>query len=58
MMREFIGKAVKPEDILQAKKDNRHVLYFLGNGVPLPQDWISAEEELRYISIFVQNRIM
>lgn len=54
MLRDFIGKAVKPEDIIQAKKDNRHVLYFSGNGVPLPQEWISVEEELRYISVFFQ----
>src|SRR5690606_17058692 len=25
-----------------------------GNGVPLPQEWVSVEEELRYISIFFQ----
>ena len=54
MLREFIGKAVKPDDIIQAKKENRHVLYFSGNGVPLPQEWVSVEEELRYISVFFQ----
>lgn len=54
MMRDFVGKAVTPEDIVQAKKENRHALYFSGNGVPLPQDWISVEDELRYIRIFFQ----
>ena len=54
MMRDFVGKAVTPEDIIQAKKENRHALYFSGNGVPLPQDWISVEDELRYIRIFFQ----
>lgn len=54
MMRDFIGKAVTPDDFIQAKKENRHVLYFSGNGVPLPQEWVSVEEELRYISIFFQ----
>ena len=54
MMRDFVGKAVTPEDITQAKKENRHALYFSGNGVPLPQDWISVEDELRYIRIFFQ----
>jgi len=54
MMRDFIGKAVTPDDFLLAKKENRHVLYFSGNGVPLPQEWVSVEEELRYISVFFQ----
>ncbi len=54
MMGDFIGKAVTPDDFLKAKKEGRHVLYFTGNGVPLPQEWVSVEEELRYISIFFQ----
>ena len=54
MMRDFIFKAVTPEDIVAAKKQNRHCLYLSGNGVPLPQDWVSVEEELRYIRIFFQ----
>ncbi len=53
-MSDFLRKAVTPDDIIQAKRENRHALYFSGNGVPLPQDWISAEDELRYISIFFQ----
>ena len=52
MMSELVRKAATPNDILQAKKENRHALYFTGNGVPLPQDWISVEDELRYITIF------
>ncbi|MES3016954.1 MAG: membrane dipeptidase [Bacteroidota bacterium] len=54
MMGDFIGKAVTPDDFLKAKKEGRHVLYFTGNGVPLPQEWVSVEEELRHISIFFQ----
>ena len=54
MMRDFVGKAVLPDDILTAKKEQRHALYFTGNGVPMPQDWISVEEELRYIRMFFQ----
>lgn len=54
MLRDFVSKAVTPEEIIQAKKENRHALYFTGNGVPLPQDWISVEDELRYIRIFFQ----
>lgn len=52
MMSEFVSKAAIPKDIIKAKKENRHALYFSGNGVPLPQDWISVEDELRYISVF------
>lgn len=51
-LRSFVCKAVSPEDIIQAKKENRHALYFSGNGVPIPQDWVSVEEELRYIRVF------
>ncbi|MCK5271507.1 MAG: membrane dipeptidase [Sedimentisphaerales bacterium] len=54
MMRDFIFKAVTPDDIVAAKKQNKHCLYLSGNGVPLPQDWVSVEEELRYIRIFFQ----
>ncbi|MCH8294907.1 membrane dipeptidase [Candidatus Poribacteria bacterium] len=54
MMRDFVQKAVTPDDILAAKAQNRHCLYMSGNGVPLPQDWASVEEELRYIRIFFQ----
>jgi membrane dipeptidase len=54
MMKEFISKAVTPEDIMKAKMDNKRVLCFSGNGVPLPQDWVNVEEELRFIRIFYQ----
>jgi len=54
MMRDFVAKAVTPDDIFKAKKENRHALYFSGNGVPLPGEWVSVEEELRYISVFFQ----
>lgn len=53
-MSDFVRKAVTPDDIIRVKKENSHALYFSGNGVPLPQDWISVEDELRYISIFFQ----
>ncbi|MCD6307502.1 MAG: membrane dipeptidase [Candidatus Latescibacteria bacterium] len=54
LMRGFIPKAVAPDDIVAAKEQNRHCLYFSGNGVPVPQNWRSVEEELRYIKIFFQ----
>lgn len=54
MMRDFIFKAVTPDDIVEAWKQNRRCLYLSGNGVPMPMDWVSMEEELRYIRIFFQ----
>jgi membrane dipeptidase len=54
MMRDFVCKATTPDDIVQAKKENRRALYFSGNGVPLPQNWVSVEEELRFIRVFFQ----
>lgn len=54
ILRDFVYKAVGPDDIVEAKKQNRHCLYFSCNGVPLPQSWVSVEEELRYIELFFQ----
>ncbi|MEX2565150.1 MAG: membrane dipeptidase [Cyclobacteriaceae bacterium] len=53
-MKDFIEKASSPEEIIQAKNENKKALYLTGNGVPLPQEWITVEEELRYIRIFYQ----
>jgi membrane dipeptidase len=54
MLRDFIYKAATPDEIAAAKKQNRHCLYFSGNGVPLVQQWASVEDELRYVRIFFQ----
>ncbi|MCI0465240.1 MAG: dipeptidase [Gemmataceae bacterium] len=54
MLRDFVRRAATPEDILTAKKEGRHCLYLTGNGVPLAQQWVSVEEELRYIRVFFQ----
>ena len=54
MMRDFVQKAVTPDDIVAAKERNRHCLYLMNNGVPLVQDWVSVEDELRYIRVFFQ----
>lgn len=54
MMRDFVYKAVTPDDIAAAKEQDKHCLYLSGNGVPIPQDWVSVEEELRYIRVFFQ----
>ena len=54
MLKPFLTKATKPNDIELVKKSDGHCLYLTGNGVPLPQDWISVEEELRTIRVFFQ----
>jgi len=54
MMRDFVQEAVIPDDIVSAKKQGKRCLYLSANGVPLPQDWISVEEEMRYIEVFFQ----
>ncbi len=43
MMGEHLRKAVQPDDLLRAKKEDRHTL-----------DMVSVEEELRYIQVFYQ----
>lgn len=53
-MREFMPKAVTPDDIVQAKRQQRRCLYFTANGVPLRQQWTSVEEELGYLRVFFE----
>lgn len=52
LTREDCFKAVKPDDIVAAKKSGRQCLYFTTNGVPLRQQWESVRDELRLIRIF------
>ncbi|MFC2123470.1 dipeptidase [Bacteroidota bacterium] len=54
MLSDFLFKAVTPGDITKAEQSNRRCLYFSSNGVPLPQNWRSAETELLYIRLFFQ----
>ncbi|MCB0687663.1 MAG: membrane dipeptidase [Saprospiraceae bacterium] len=54
MMSDTLIKAVKTKDLHQAKQEGKHALYFSGNGVPMPLDLVSVEEELRYIRVFYQ----
>ncbi len=54
MLRDVVQRAATPDDIVAAKKQKKHCLYFSGNGVPLTQSWFSVEDELRYIRIFFQ----
>ena len=53
-LRDFAFKAVTPQDIATAKRDNRHCLYFTGNGVPLAGDFQSVSEELRHVRLFFE----
>ena len=54
MLRDFVSRAPLPEDIHAAKRAGRHCLYMVANGVPLPENWQSVEDELRYIRVFFQ----
>jgi len=54
VLRDFVVRAVTPDDIVAAKKQGKHCLYFSGNGVPLAQRWESVEGELGYVRIFFQ----
>jgi membrane dipeptidase len=53
-LRDFIVKAVRPEDIEAAKRTGRRCLYFTGNGVPLAGEFDSVPAELRHIRLFSQ----
>ena len=53
-MKDFVCKAVTPNDIVAAKEQGKQCLYLTTNGVPLPQDQRSVEDELAYIRVFFQ----
>ena len=52
LMRDELFKAVKPDDVIAAKKQGRLCLYLTGNGVPLRQAWESTRDEVRLIRLF------
>ena len=54
LLRDFSPRAVCPDDIVQAHEEGRHCFYMTANGVPLMNDWVDIEDELRYIRIFFQ----
>jgi membrane dipeptidase len=54
MLRDFVFKAAVPDEVLEAKKQKKHCLYFTGNGVPLAQRWASVPDELGYVRVFFQ----
>ncbi len=53
-LRGTLIRAISPDDIEAAYAAGQHCLYFTGNGVPLPQTWVSVEEELSAIRLFFQ----
>jgi membrane dipeptidase len=53
-LKEAVFKAVGPHDVEVAKRQNRHCLYFSGNGVPLAGDQLSVTDELRYVRTFFE----
>jgi membrane dipeptidase len=54
LLRNECCKAVSPDDIIAAKRQQRLCLYLTGNGVPLPQQWSSVRDELGFIHVFQQ----
>jgi len=54
MLSNFVFKAAVADEVVEAKKQKKHCLYFSGNGVPLAQRWVSVHDELAYIRIFFQ----
>lgn len=53
-LRGTLKRAVTPDDIEAARQEGQHALYFTGNSVPLPQTWVSVDEELSAIRLFFQ----
>ncbi len=49
-----LRRAVMPDDVERAHVAGLGCLYFTGNGIPLTQQWVSVEDELRYVRIFFQ----
>src|SRR5581483_3947501 len=41
--RDLFLRATRPDDIVAAREQGKRALYLSGNGVPLPQDWVSVK---------------
>ncbi len=54
MMKELCSRAATPDDVVAAKEAGRHCLYLTGNGVPLSEQWVSVQGELRYLRVFFE----
>ena len=53
-LRDVVGKAATPDDIVTAKQQGRRCLYFTGNGMPLTGDAVSVADELRFVRMFYE----
>ena len=49
-----LRRVTEADEVERAKADGMGCLYFTGNGVPLTQQWVSVEDELRYVRVFFQ----
>jgi membrane dipeptidase len=54
LLRDVAPRAACPADVEDAHRSGKHAFYFSANAVPLQQDWVTVEDELRYIRIFFQ----
>jgi membrane dipeptidase len=54
ILKPYLRKVVTPEEVIIVKKEKINSLCFSTNGVPLTNQFISVEDELRYIKIFYQ----
>ncbi|MEY4939509.1 MAG: hypothetical protein RIQ93_1244 [Verrucomicrobiota bacterium] len=53
-LRDRFPKAVKADDIVAAKKAGHHAIMMTTNGVPLVQQWVNTQDELRHIRVFAE----
>ena len=53
-MRDAVVRAAFPDDIVAAKAAGRRCIYLTCNGVPLPGEQVSVEQELRCIGLFFE----
>ena len=53
-MRDHVARAAFPGDIAAAKAAGRHCIYQTCNGVPLPGEQATVEQELRFVSQFFE----
>ena len=53
-LRDHVARAAFPDDIVAAKAAGRHCIYQTCNGVPLPGEQATVEQELRFISQFFE----
>lgn len=54
MLRGELLKAVRPDEVVAAKKAGKLCLAFTTNGVPLRQHWQNTRDELQFVRIFRQ----